>query len=168
MKIYCLIIFSLVSQFILIQSAHIHSATGKKLYYNSCGCRKLLERKRRSVERKKRSIQRNGNKFEETATGTNIFLNDDNSNKANIHEQPTRRRNRKKRELNYLKVDDVDIDFTDGNNPTVNFKIEVNLSSLADFKQEYQQVKTPDPGKSMLVKVVLSSFLNSVIDFLSL
>ena len=168
MKISCWIIFSLVSQFILIQSAHIYSATAKKMYYNSCGCREILDRKERIVERTKRSIQRNGNKFEETATGTNIFLNDDNSNKANIHEQPTRRRNRKKRELNYLKVDDVDIDFTDGNNPTVNFKIEVNLSSLADFKQEYQQVKTPDPGKSMLVKVVLSSFLNSVIDFLSL
>ena len=137
---------------------------GKKLYYNSCGCKESLDRKRRSVEIKKRSIQRNGNKFEETATGTNIFLNDDNRKQ----QETTRKRNRKKRELNYLKVDDVDIDFTDGNNPTVNFKIEVNLSSLADFKQDYHQVKIPDSGKSMLVKVVLSLFLNSLIDFLKL
>ena len=124
------------------------------------------------VERKKRSIQRNGNSeensnnFEETGAGGSIHLNDDNNNEGKLFEQPTRRRNRKKRELNYLKVDDVDIDFTDGNIPTLKFKIEVNLSSLADFKQEYHQVKIPDSGESMLVKVVLSSFLNSVIDFL--
>ena len=125
---------------------------GKKLYYNSCGCKKSLDRKRRSVERKKRSTQRNGNKFEETATGTNIFLNDDNSNKENIHEQPTRRRNRKKRELNYLKVDDVDITVTNGNIPTFKFKIEVNLSSLADFKPGFESVEIP--GKYLLGIVV--------------
>ena len=140
MTIYFWILFSLVSQVVLIQSAHIYSTSGKKLYYNSCGCGEILDRKRRSVERKKRSIQRNGNSegnlnnFEETGAGGSIHSNDDNSSEGKLFQQPTRRRNRKKRELNYLRVDDVDLNVTNGNIPTFKFKIEVNLSSLADFK----------------------------------
>ena len=110
------------------------------------------------VERKKRSIQRNGNSeensnnFEETGAGGSIHLNDDNNNEGKLFEQPTRRRNRKKRELNYLRVDDVDINITNGNIPTFKFKIEVNLSSLADFKPGFESVEIP--GKYLLGIVV--------------
>ena len=142
MKICFWIIFSLVSQVVLIQSAHIYSTTGKKLYYNSCGCGEILDRKRRSVERKKRSIQRNGNiegnsnDFGDTGAGGSIHLID-----GKLFGQPTKRRNRKKRELNYLRVDDVDINVTNGNIPTFKFKIEVNLSSLVDFKPRFENVE---------------------------
>ena len=158
MKINCWIIFSLLFQCVLIQSAHIYSTTGTKLYYNSCGCGEIFNRKRRSVERKKRSLQRNRNseenlnKFEETATGGSIHSNDDNNNEERLFEQPTRRRNRKKRELNYLKVDDVDINVTNGNIPTFKFKIEVNLSGLANFEPGFESVEIP--GKYILGKVV--------------
>ena len=110
------------------------------------------------VERKKRSIKRNGNSeensnnFEETGAGGSIHLNDDNNNEGKLFEQPTRRRNRKKRELNYLRVDDVDINITNGNIPTFKFKIEVNLSSLADFKPGFESVEIP--GKYLLGIVV--------------
>ena len=110
------------------------------------------------VERKKRSIQRNGNSeensnnFEETGAGGSIHFNDDNNNEGKLFEQPTRRRNRKKRELNYLRVDDVDINITNGNIPTFKFKIEVNLSSLADFKPGFESVEIP--GKYLLGIVV--------------
>ena len=110
------------------------------------------------VERKKRSIQRNGNSeensnnFEETGAGGSIHLNDDNNNEGKLFEQPTRRRNRKKRELNHLRVDDVDINVTNGNIPTFKFKIEVNLSSLADFKPGFESVEIP--GKYLLGIVV--------------
>ena len=151
MKIYCLIIFLLVSQFVLIQSAY---KTGKKLNYNSCKCREILDRKRRSGERKKRSLQRNGNskenlnaKFKETTSGTKVNSNHDNNSEEKLFKQPARRGNRKNRELNYLRVDDVDIDFKDGNIPTINFKIEVNLSSLVDHKPELEGVEIPDQGK---------------------
>ena len=159
MKICFWIIFSLVSQVVLIQSAHIYSTSGKKLYYNSCGCGEILNRKRRSVERKKRSVQRNGNSegnsnsFEETGAEGSIHSNDDNDNEGKLFEQSTRRRNRKKRELNYLRVDDVDINVTNGNIPEFKFQIEVNLSSLADFKPGFESVEIP--GKYLLGKVVL-------------
>ena len=111
MKICFWIIFSLVSLVVLIQSAHIYSTSGKKLYYNSCECGETLNRKRRSVKRKKISIQRNGNSeensniFEETGAGGSIHLfcihsSDDNNNEGKLFEQLARRRNRKKRELN--------------------------------------------------------------------
>ena len=80
MKICFWIILSLVSQVVLIQSAHIYSTSSKKLYYNSCECGETLNRKRRSVERKKISIQRNGNSeensniLEETGAGGSIHL----------------------------------------------------------------------------------------------
>ena len=147
MTIYFWILFSLVSQVVLIQSAHIYSTSGKKLYYNSCGCGEILDRKRRSVERKKRSIQRNGNiegnsnDFGDTGAGGSIHLIDDNNDVGKLFGQPTKRRNRKKRELNYLRVDDVDINVTNGNIPTFKFKIEVNLSSLVDFKPRFENVE---------------------------
>ena len=158
MKICFWIIFLLVSQFILIQSAHIYFTTGKKLYYNSCGCGEIFNRKRRSVERKKRSIQRNGNiegnsnDFGDTGAGGSIHLIDDNNDVGKLFGQPTKRRNRKKRELNYLRVDDVDINVTNGNIPTFKFNIEVNLSSLADFKPGFENVEIP--GKYLLGIVV--------------
>ena len=148
MKIYCLIIFSLVSQFVLIQSAYTYFKTVKKLNYNSCKCKEILDKKRRSEERKKRSLQRNGNSkenlnanFTETTSGTKDNSNHDNKSEEKLFKQPSRRGNRKKRELNYLKVDDVDIDFKDGNIPTIKFKIEVNLSSLVDYKPEIERVE---------------------------
>ena len=144
MKIYCLIIFLLVSQFVLIQSAYTYFKTGKKLNYNQ----EILDRKRRSEERKKRSLQRNGYSkenlnanFKEITNGTKVNSNHDNNSEEKLFKQPSRRGNRKKRELNYLKVDDVDIDFKDGNIPTINFKIEVNLSSLVDYKPKFERVE---------------------------
>ena len=68
-------------------------------------------------------------------------FSDDNNNEGKLFEQLARRRNRKKRELNYLRVDDVDINITNGNMPTFKFKIEVNLSSLADFKPRFENVE---------------------------
>ena len=137
MKIYCLIIFLLVSHFVLIQNAYTYSKTSKNLNYNSCKCREVLDRKRRSEERKKRSLQRNGISKEnlnanskETTNGTKVNSNHDNNSEEKLFKQPSRGGNRKKRELNYLKVDDVDIDFKGGNVPTINFKIEVNLSTV--------------------------------------
>ena len=105
-------------------------------------------------ERKKRSLQRNGiskenlnANFKEITNGTKVNSSHDNSEEK-LFKQPSRRGNRKKRELNYLKVDNVDIDFKDGNIPTINFKIEVNLSSLVDYKPEFESDPKTDQGKS--------------------
>ena len=159
MKIYCLIIFLLVSQFVLIQSAYTYFKTVKKLNYNSCKCKEILDKKRRSEERKKRSLQRNGiskenlnANFKEITNGTKVNSSHDNNSEEKLFKQPSRRRNRKKRELNYLRVDDVDINITNGNIPTFKFKIEVNLSSLADFKPGFESVEIP--GKYLLGIVV--------------
>ena len=40
-----------------------------------------------------------------------------------------------------LEIDDVDINITNGNIPTFKFKIEVNLSSLVDFKPRFENVE---------------------------
>ena len=106
-------------------------------------------------ERKKRSLQRNGiskenlnANFKEITNGIKVNSSHDNNSEEKLFKQPSRRGNRKKRELNYLKVDDVDIDFKDGNIPTINFEIEVNLSSLVDYKPEFESDPKTDQGKS--------------------
>ena len=89
------------------------------------------------MKKEKKSLRRNGNSKEnlnanskETTNGTKVNSNHDNNSEEKLFKQPSRGGNRKKRELNYLKVDDVDIDFKGGNVPTINFKIEVNLSTV--------------------------------------
>ena len=52
-----------------------------------------------------------------------------------------------------MRVDDVDINVTNGNIPTFKFKIEVNLSSLADFKPGFESVEVP--GK-YLIRIAVS------------
>ena len=99
-------------------------------------CREI-GREKEEVKKEKKSLRRNGNSKEnlnanskETTNGTKVNSNHDNNSEEKLFKQPSRGGNRKKRELNYLKVDDVDIDFKGGNVPTINFKIEVNLSTV--------------------------------------
>ena len=104
-------------------------------------------RKKRSQQRNDNS-EKNPNRSGETAPGANIYSNDDTGIVEKIFDQLPRRRNRKKREsndqqLNHLRVDDVDIDLTNANIPTLKFNIEVNLSSLPDFQQELGSVEIP-------------------------